>query len=335
MLKVLITGATGFIGGHIVDACLKKGWQVSALTLFGDQGVKALESKGVAVFYGDIRDLNAVNIATMHMDIVFHAAAFVSDWGSKEMFWDVTVKGTENICKAALKNGVKRLVKISTNDVFGLREDKILTENDSLVPWGEPYADTKLAAEEIAWDFYKKEGLPVTMVYPCWVYGPGDKTFVPLLADALLKNEMVFFRKHAIVWPAYVENVVDLLMTIAEHPNAVGNGYLVHDGEFTTLEAFSAEILKTYNKELKIRYLPFQLALFLAWIMEFLWKLAGAKQRPLLTTYTVKNLGSRLRFSIDKAKNELDWTPKIKYDQGMKITMEWLKKLNINSLKQK
>ena len=81
---------------------------------------------------------------------------------------------------------------------------------------------------------------------------------------------MMFFRKHANVWPSYVENVVDLLMTIAVHPNAVGNGYLVHDGEFTTFEAFSTEVAKVYNKELKIKYLPFKLALVLAWIMEFL-----------------------------------------------------------------
>lgn len=334
-MKVLITGATGFIGGHVVDACLNKGWQVNAFALPGDPGIAVLKEKGTGVFTGDIRDFEAVNIAAIGIDIVFHTAAFVSDWGSKEMFWDVTVKGTENVCKAALQNGVKRLVKISTCDVFGLREDKILVETDPLLPWGEPYPDTKLAAEDVAWDYYKKEGLSVTMVYPLWVYGPGDKTFVPLLADALLKNEMVFFRKHAIVWPSYVENVVDLLMTIAEHPNAVGNGYLVHDGEYTTLEAFCAEIMKKYNKELKIRYIPYKLAMFLAIIMEFLWKLAGAKKRPLLTTYTVKNLGSRLRFSIEKAKNDLDWTPKIKFNEGMKITMDWLKTLDVKTLKQK
>lgn len=334
-MKVLITGATGFVGGHLVKKCRQKGWQISAFVLPGDAGAVALEAQGVKVLYGDIRNESDVDAAVNGHQLIFHAAAFVSDWGPAQMFYEVTVKGTENICKAAVKHSVKRLVKISTNDVFGIQEDVVLDETFPMRPWNEPYADTKIQAEEVAWHYFKNHQLPVTMVYPCWIYGPGDKTFVPLLADAILKNEMVFMRKHALVWPAYVENVVDLMLTIAEHPAAPGNGYLVHDGEFTTLEAFCSQVASVYNKEMKFRYIPFKLALFVAFLMEFFWKLFRIKQRPLLTTYTVKNLGSKLRFSIAKAKAEVQWQPAVSFNEGMKITLEWLKTMNIDQLKQK
>jgi nucleoside-diphosphate-sugar epimerase len=334
--KVLITGATGFVGTHLVNANLAKGNFVKAFVLPNDPEIKHLENKNVEIVFGDIRNYEDVKKAiTDDVDIVFHCAAFVSDWGKREIFEQVMVNGTENVCRAAAEANVKRLVKISTNDVFGLREDKVMDETFPLTPWNEPYPDTKLLAEEIAWNYYKEKNLPVTMVYPCWIFGPGDKTFVPHLADAVLKGEMLFMRKNAIVWPTYIENLIDLLMLIAVDERAVGNGYLVHDGESTTLEEFTNSLAKSIGaKEVKMR-IPYWLAYIVAALMEFFGKLLKQKDRPLLTTYTVKNLGSRLRFSIDKAKRELDWTPKISYKEGFATTMKWLKTLDVSTLKQK
>lgn len=335
MMTVCITGATGFVGGHLTKACLDRGWKVKALVLSGDPGAGNLQALGVEVCTGDLRDFASVHKAVSGASVVFHAAAFVTDWGSEEMFEAVNVKGTENVCKACVETEVRRLVKVSTNDVFGLGEEMVMDETFPMSPWKEPYSDTKIKAEEVAWHYHKEKGLEVTMVYPCWIFGPGDRTFVPLLADSILKNELVFFRKQTIVWPTYIKNLVDLLLLISEHPAANGNGYLVHDGEFVTFEAFSSEVAECVGKELKIRYIPYWLAYFAAMVMEFLWKLGKAKTRPLLTTYVVKNLGSRLRFSIEKAKRELGWEPPVRYRTGMNETMEWLKTLDLRQLKQK
>jgi 2-alkyl-3-oxoalkanoate reductase len=335
MTKVLITGATGFVGQHLSKACLDKGWEVCALALPGDAAVGSLQSMKIIVHEGDIRDYSSVRRAMEGCDIVFHAAAFVSDWGPKEVFYDVMVKGTENVCRAAVDAGVKRLVKISTNDVFGLDESKVLDESCPMSPWNEPYPDTKILAEEVAWKYHREKGLEVTMVYPCWIFGPGDRTFIPLLADSILKKELIFFRKQTLVWPTYVLNLVDLLLLISEHPAANGNGYLVHDGEYVTFEAFSSEIAGVYGIHLPIRYIPYRLAYFVAILMEFFWKLLRVQHRPLLTTYTVKNLGSRLRWSITKAERELNWKPPISFREGMEASKAWLKTLDIHSLKQK
>jgi 2-alkyl-3-oxoalkanoate reductase len=335
MKNVLITGATGFIGRHVVKANLAKGNRVRALVLPGDAGEAGLRQQGVEVVNGDIRDYEAVRLAVGDVDIIFHTAAIVTDWAPKKLFWEVTVGGAENICRAAVDAKVSRLVDISTCDVFGTDESKVMDESLPLQYWGEPYADSKIDAEKVMRKYHKEQGLPLTMVYPLWVFGEGDQTFVPLLADAIIKKELIFWRKGAIVWPTYIDNLVDLLMLISEDERAIGNGYLVHDGESTTLEEFCTGIAKALSVPPIKTYIPYWLAMTAARMMEFIWKLFCIKMRPLLTTYTVTNLGSRFRFSIDKAERELGWKPRITYQEGFQKTMEWLKKLDTASLKQK
>ncbi|HOJ28706.1 MAG TPA: 3-beta hydroxysteroid dehydrogenase, partial [Spirochaetota bacterium] len=135
------------------------------------------------------------------------------------------------------------------------------------------------------------------------------------------------------VWPTYVENLVDLLLVIAVDKRAIGNGYLVHDGESVTLQKFCEGIANALGVKPIKTHIPYWTAYMAAVVMEAVWKLFTIEKRPLLTTYTVKNLGSRLRFSIDKAKRELGWVPKISFKEGFERTMQWLKTLDLESLK--
>jgi 2-alkyl-3-oxoalkanoate reductase len=335
MKKVLITGATGFIGGNLLKGNLAKGNRVRAMVLPGDPGAASLRERGVEVVEGDVRDFESVKKAVDGVEIVFHCAAVVTDWAPKSLFQEVTVGGAENMCRAASAAGVSRFVDISTCDVFGIIEDKVMDESFPLKPWNEPYPDYKIQSEKIMWRYHREKGLPVTMVYPLWVFGEGDQTFVPLLADAIIKKDLIFWRKDALVWPTYIDNLVDLLLFISDDPRAVGNGYLVHDGEYTTLQEFCAEIARALGVPPITTHIPYGLAYAASWIMELIWKALGIKTRPLLTTYAVKNLGSRFRFSIAKAERELGWKPKISYKEGMDVTMKWLKTLDIKTLKKK
>ena len=333
MKNVLITGATGFIGGHLVKANLQRGNRVTALVLAGDQGAEKLRQQDVDTLEGDVRDFESLKKAVTGIDIVFHCAAVVTDWAPKSLFEEVTVGGTENMCRAAAEAGVSRFVDMSTNDVFGIDEDNVMDETFPLRPWNEPYPDYKIKAEEISWKYYREQGLPVTMVYPCWVYGEGDQTFVPLLADAIIKKDLIFWRRDVLVWPTYIDNLVDLLMYISEDPRAVGQGYLVHDGESVTLQEFCAGIAAAMEVPPITTHIPYAAAYAAAWLMELTWKVLRKKSRPLLTTYTVKNLGSRFRFSIEKAEKELGWKPKTSYAEGFARTMNWLRTLDLETLK--
>ncbi len=333
--KVLVTGATGFIGGHLVRANLKRKKKVRAFVLPGDPGEAALGALGVEVVHGDITDYESVRRAVKGVNIVFHCAAVVTDWAPWSLFERVTIGGTENICRAASEEKVSRFVDMSTNDVFGVDESAVMDETFPLRPWKEPYPDSKIEAEEISWRYHREKGLPVTMVYPCWVYGEGDQTFVPLIADAIIKRDLIFWRKDVLVWPTYIENLVDLLMLISEDKRAVGNGYLVHDGESVTFQEFCAQIAGTLGVKPITTHIPYFAAYAAGFVMELLWKLMSKKTRPLLTTYTVINLGSRFRFSIAKAARELGWKPRVSYREGFARTMAWLKTLDLETLKQK
>jgi nucleoside-diphosphate-sugar epimerase len=315
--NILITGATGFLGSHLVERNLKAGRRVRILALPGDRKAAELEARNVSVVYGDIRDRGAVEKAAEGVQIVFHLAAVVTDWAPKRLFAGVNIEGMRNVCRASLKHGVERFVEVSTNDVFGPREGVVMNEDFAFSYWKEPYADTKIEATKIAWEYYR-QGLPVTMVYPCWVYGPGDRTFVPEIIKALRDRALVFWRKGSLVWPAYIGNVVDLLILISENPAAIGQGFLVHDGVSDTFENFSAKIAASMGAPVASRHIPYGAAYAASWCLELIWKILRKKSRPLLTTYSVKNLGSRLQFSIDKAERVLGWRPSISYEEGFK-----------------
>lgn len=320
---VLITGATGFIGGHLVKACGARGWQVRALVLPGDPADGDAAAYGAGIHTGDICDPSSLTGAFQGVDIVFHCAGLVTDWAPEAQFRAVMEAGTANVCEAALEAGVRRLVHVSTNDVFGLVEGVVINEGFSRKPWGEPYPDFKILAEERVWAAHAR-GLAVSVVYPCWVYGEGDRTFVPLLADAIGKGEMLFWRRNALMWPAYIGNVVDLMLRLATDERAVGKGFLVHDGQEVILQDFCAAIARAMGHKPPRRHIPYGVAMTAARVLEFTWKATGRRSRPLLTTYAVKNLGSRLRFSIARAERELDWTPPVSYGTGLARTLEWL-----------
>ena len=129
---------------------------------------------------------------------------------------------------------------------------------------------------------------------------------------------MIFWRKDVIVWPTYIDNLVDLLMLISKNDTAIGNGYLVHDGESTTFQNFCTMIARSLEIQEPKLHIPYRAAYAAALVMEGIWCLMRLKTRPLLTTYTVKNLGSRLRFSIEKANRELQWEPRFHLQTGLK-----------------
>ena len=139
---------------------------------------------------------------------------------------------------------------VSTSDVFGIpRGDELIDESTPYREWGEPYPDTKIAAERWLWQFHRESGLPLSVIYPCWVYGPGDQAFFPSLAQAIDDGVMLFWHRQTRLFWAYVDNLADAIVLAGTHPAAVGNGYLVHDGDDgPTLQEVCARIAALAGK---------------------------------------------------------------------------------------
>ncbi|MDD3907373.1 MAG: NAD-dependent 4,6-dehydratase LegB [Bacteroidales bacterium] len=177
-MKVLVTGADGFIGSHLTEMLLEQGYQVKALSYynsFNDWGwLEDLKHPNLEVLTGDVRDPHFCKLITKDVETVFHLAALIAipySYIAPDSYVDTNVKGTLNICQAAKENGVKRVLVTSTSEVYGTAQYVPIDEKHPKQPQS-PYSATKIGADAIAMSFYNAFGLPVVIVRPFNTYGP-------------------------------------------------------------------------------------------------------------------------------------------------------------------
>ena len=181
MVMVLVTGADGFIGSHLVESLVRQGYKVRAFVLYNSFGTWgwldrcSSDIKGLfEIFIGDIRDPNGVREAMKGCDAVLHLAALIAipfSYHSPDTYVDTNIKGTLNILQAARELGIKRVIHTSTSEVYGTALFVPITEQHPLQGQS-PYSATKIAADQLAYSFYASFGLPVSIVRPFNTYGP-------------------------------------------------------------------------------------------------------------------------------------------------------------------
>lgn len=325
----LVTGAAGFVGQAIVRRLLTDGARVRALVLPGDPAVaelSAIGSERLELVEGDVTDATCVARACDGITRVFHTAAVVHAWTSWDRYRQVNVGGTQNVARAAHAAGVQRMVHVSTSDVFGIpREGEVLDEESPFRRWNEPYADTKIEAERWLWHFHHEQGLALSVIYPGWVYGPGDKAFFPGFAHAISNGPMLFWRREVRLAWVYIDNLADACVLAGTHAAAVGRGYLVHDGhDGPTLQEVCARIADRIGAARPTLHLPYRPVFVTAWLLERLWRLAGAKSPPPLLTVDVKAFGYQWHLANRRVREELGWTPGVGVDEGMTAALDVL-----------
>ena len=318
----LVTGAAGFVGRALVEALLGRGATVRALVLPGERGLDDLRDAAPAhleIVVGDVTDAHALSAAFEGVDDVYHTAALVHAWAPAAEFARVNVEGTRNVAELALAHGVRRLVALSTSDVFGMPDgDVVFDESSPYRPWGEPYPDTKIEATRWLWRLHRESGLPVTVIYPGWVYGPGDRAFFPGLADAIAARQMFFWFRGAKLPFVYIDNLVDACLLAADREAAGGQGYIVHDeGDGPTLEELCGQIAARLGVDPPRRYVPYRLAHAGARILQTLWRWRGASTPPPLLSVDVKAFGMQYHLSSAKIRRELGWHPPVAPETGM------------------
>ena len=334
----LVTGAAGFVGQALVKQLLENGYTVKALDLPGNpefsrfiDGLTTQQLANLTVCPADITHLASLKPIVSGVSYVFHTAALLNSVAPRSAFKSVNVQGTQNICDAASEAGVDRFILISTSDVFGIPQSaEVITEKTAYRSWGEPYADTKIAACNIVKDYQKRGLLNTTIIYPGWVYGPGDRQFFPAIID-MIKD------KHAFIWHknepycvdlVYIHDLVSAIITAGETNTAIGEGYLIlDDNTGITPEQFFTHIAAELSIKLKIHKLPYGLMYAVAWISQQL-KQKGLIKNLLLSTTDVKAFGNNFTFSNEKARNALQWTPSVSAKEGIDISLEWQQRHN-------
>lgn len=331
--RVLVTGANGFVGSAVMRYLARL--QISAIGLVRENSnLDNLQGVEGTLVRGDITDFASLLRAMEGVDAVVHTAAHVTDWDKRENFESINVIGTRNVLEAARQLGVRRLVHVSTVDVFGLQKGPV-TDETPLTPSGYPYPDTKIKAEREVWSYYARFSLPVSIIRPTMVYGPGDRTFVPEIAAALLKHQPVLLGPSSLtVDLVYIDNLAEGIVLALRHPSAIGRGFIINDGSmlFHDYIRSIADVIGVKPFPLRI---PVLCAKAYAAFQEGYYGLRGRRNRPELTRYAVDFITRGVPHRADAARDVLGYKPQVSIQRGIRLTQEWLSHQNPETLKKK
>ncbi len=321
-MKVLVTGANGFIGSNVVKRLLKEGFEVHALVR-KTSDLKFLHNTAANCYIGDITDEPSLVSALKGVEKVFHIAGLAADWGPYSLFENINFRGTINVAKKASDAGVKRFIYISTVAFHGFGKTN-MTEKSPPAKHLIPYAKTKYRAEQWLWNFAKNTNMEITAIRPGNVFGMNDRTFISKYIDALIKGKFAEINHgKSKTCPVYIENLVDIIMIVAKEKKAVNNAYIATDGLDITWHEFNTTLAHNLNIQLPNTSIPYGVAMVAAKVYNAIYNLLGIKAEPFITPYRVNNGGKDYHFSINKLYQHFEYMPKINIDEAMKRTVKW------------
>jgi nucleoside-diphosphate-sugar epimerase len=317
---VLVTGATGFLGGHLAAALVSRGYRVRAISR-RTSGLDALERLGVEVVRGDLADVPSLVLAVSGVGLVFHAAGRVSDWGPREAFLRANAEGTRNVVAACQEAGVGRLVHLSSLTVLGLpRDGRVISESTptALPASGDFYTESKLAGERSVLEAHGKNGLSTTVVRPGAIWGPGDPNVVPRIVRLLRRGAMPYVSGgRNLLGLSYVDNLVLGLVLAAQAASAAGQLYHVTDGEEISAHEAIDAIADALGVERPRVSLPYWAVLGAAGLVEASASVLRLRRPPALTRYGVRFVSCHARYDLAKARRELGYEPVVSFREGV------------------
>ncbi|MBI2805148.1 MAG: NAD-dependent epimerase/dehydratase family protein [Planctomycetes bacterium] len=328
-MRYLITGATGFVGGHLAEACVRREQTLSAIVR-SSSDVGALEKLGAILYRGELSDPNLVRQAVTEADVVVHCAARVGDWGPIDEYRRVNVDCLRILLEACKGLGLSRFIHMSSLGVYPMRNHDGTKETEPLPKsHHDAYSQSKVEAEHLAMHYYKEFGVPVVILRPGFVYGPRDKTVMPRIIDGLRKGRLRYpGGGHGALNTIYVENLVDAVFLAAQGDKAVGEAFNLTDGEFVSKRKFIEAVANAMDLPHPHLTPPLWLAWIVTWFSEKMAKMKGAKEAPLFNFTRLKFMGYSLDFSIEKAMLDLGYRPRVNFEEAIGETMDWYKKNN-------
>ncbi len=322
-MTVLVTGASGFLGGALTTALVRKGEEVRILAR-KTSDLSYLANLPLDVAYGDLADRASMIPALEGIRVVYHCAGLATDWAPWKAFYQANVVGVQNVLGAIEEvGGMQRFLHISTSDVYGYPREAC-DEAHPITDVGLPYNRSKCLGEEAVWEWYRRTGIPTTIIRPVSIYGPRSKDFVAEIADLLLKRQMVLIDGGEC--PAgllYVDNAAEGIIQAAESPRAVGQAYNLRDETNETWGLYVHALARGLGTSPPWIKLPGALALGLAAVSEAVYHALRIRSRPLLTRHAVYFLIRDQGYLIGKAQRDFGFRSRVTFTEGVELSLAW------------
>lgn len=319
-MKALVTGATGFTGNRLTEILLQKGYHVRVIirdkTRFSIPADEKLE-----VIIGDLKNPKDVEDAVKDVDIIFHVAALYRTAGAEpQEYWDTHVKATENLLNSAHRNGIKKFVHTSTVGIHSHIEKPPADENYQIQP-GDIYQLTKWEGEKKAKEFHEKSGLPLVIIRPSAIYGPGDMRLLKLFKIASKKYSIILGSGEIFYHMVYVDDLAEGFVLAAESNITNGEAFIIGGDSYVTLNRLLELISGILGKQSKIIHLPAEPVQILGTLCEKVCIPLGIN--PPIYRRRVDFFTKSRAFDISKAKKMLGYTPKVSLEEGLARTANW------------
>lgn len=322
-MEILITGGNGFLGHHLIPALQERGDHVRVLAL-PTEDTTQLEERGVTIFRGNILDPDTLVAPIRGADSVFHLAAMIGAWRSMQDYYAVNVTGTENVCRAALKAGVRRIIHISSAMVYDMAMGRAVTEEDFLEPLDEPYSMTKAQGDMLVQRLIREEHLPAVIIRPGTLIGPGDRLNFGRMADRVRSGKGIIIGTGNNKIPLfYVTDMVQGLLLALDSEQAAGKIYNISNDQPLTQAQYLAAIAREVRVAPPHIHVPYSPLYTASHAAERLTTLSKERMQPFVTRHGIKLYGANNLLSIDKARRELGYAPQVSLIEAVRTTCSW------------
>jgi nucleoside-diphosphate-sugar epimerase len=317
-VRIALTGATGYTGSKLLAALLARGDEVKALARPTSAEPRSGDARWVE---GDLADARALDLLVEGAEAVVHVAAVYRTAGHPDAYYrEVNVAGTERLLEAATRFGVRRFVHTSTVGVHGDIEHPPADETAPIAP-GDVYQATKAEAEAMALEFHRRRGLPVTVVRPGAIYGPGETRFLKLFRAIARGRYAIVGSGRAFYHPVFIDDLVAGFLLALERPEAVGEAFILAGPRYVTQSELAAVIARHTGGRVLPFHVPAAPLRWAATLCELACVPLGIE--PPLHRRRVEFWTKSRAFSIDKARRLLGYAPAVDLDEGVARTAAW------------
>lgn len=320
--KILITGATGFIGSNLLRRLCKEKQTDIRILVRPTSDLHLIKDCSFEKILGDITDLNSIKGILDDVDIVIHGAAHVSMGGNYKKIKQTNFEGLKNILTLASQNKkLKRFIFLSSIAVYGFINTKLINENNPIKKFGWPYADSKIDAEKIALEFAHKFNIPIVITRLGDVLGY-ESTWLKSSVSLIKEKKIILVNNGTgLMNYIWIEDLIDALLVIIDNPNSNEKIFNITSGHTITFDKYFKDLCKILNYK-EPRSIPFFLAYLGTLVNEIFQKTLSLSTEK--TKNAIKYTTCAKTINIDKAKKNFAWEPKIFYDNIMHRFQKYL-----------